>query len=165
MAWGCLNEKTGSWTHSSSGAVQTRIVKAVAKFSLPRAFQPDPDPTLANFLYPCVAARETHLVHPGVPASLVCRGSLVAHQVLVLLWPPRCQGGLGDPVGLVGCDWSDSHLESDSASDWICSSDLQTERRLVSKKPSREGMRWWNSFLLVPSAIHLYSSPSRTHSN
>lgn len=57
------------------------------------------------------------LVHPGGPASLVCRGSLVAPQVPVLLWPPRCLGGLGDPVGLVGCDWSDSHLESDSASD------------------------------------------------
>lgn len=57
------------------------------------------------------------LVHPGVPASLVCQESLVAPQVLVHLWLPHCLGGLGDPVGLVGCDWSDNHLESDSASD------------------------------------------------
>lgn len=67
--------------------------------------------------YPFRLSLLANLVHLGVPASLECRGSLVAPQVLVLLWLLRCQGGLGGLVGLVGCDWSDNHSESDSASD------------------------------------------------
>lgn len=116
MACGPLKKKTHSWTHSYSGAVQTRL--KFAKFNLPHAFQPAPAPTLADsFLYPYAETRNAYLVLLGVPASLVCLGNLVAHQVLVLLWFPRCLGGLGDRAGLAGCDWSGNHLESDSASD------------------------------------------------
>lgn len=50
MACGPLKKKTHSWTHSYSGAVQTRL--KFAKFNLPHAFQPAPAPTLADsFLY------------------------------------------------------------------------------------------------------------------
>lgn len=58
-----------------------------------------------------------NLFHPGVPASLVCQGSLVGLQVLALLWLRSCQEALEDLVVLAGCDWSGNHLESDSASD------------------------------------------------
>lgn len=67
--------------------------------------------------YPFRLSLLANLVPLGVPASLVCQGSLVAPQVLVLLWFPHYLGGLGGLVGLAGCDWSGNHLESDSASD------------------------------------------------
>lgn len=67
--------------------------------------------------YPFHLSLPANLVLLGVPASLVCLGNLVALQVLVLLWFPRCPAGLGDQAGLAGCDWSGNHWESDSASD------------------------------------------------
>lgn len=58
-----------------------------------------------------------NLFHQGDPAFLGTLGSLVYPQALVLLWLQSC---LEAPEALVvpaGCDWSDNHLESDSASD------------------------------------------------
>lgn len=72
---------------------------------------------LLEIQYPFHLSLPANLFLLGVPASRVCLGNLVAPQVLVLLWLPRFLGGLGDLVGLAGCDWSGNHLESDSAFD------------------------------------------------
>lgn len=131
LFWGCPNKTSESSLPRSTS----------------RRLQPVPAPTFANsFLYRNTEARNAYLVPQGVPASLVCPGSLAAPQVQVLLWLLRCQEVPVDPAGLAGCDWSGNHLESDSASDWICSSDLQVEIRLVSKKCNKGGMREWNCF-------------------
>lgn len=74
-------------------------------------------PEALEIQYPFHLSLLANLVPQGVPASLVCRGSLAAPQVQVLLWLLRCQEVPVDPAGLAGCDWSGNHLESDSASD------------------------------------------------